>query len=135
MRNIFILLSFVVVVSCNKDTHLQTEESVSYNEKILAIPENTYIFPDGNFIRIDKVENGLCCANQDIECFWEGEFYIHFSARLDNEMYQFTLGSSPKTSKEVPFTGYHLNFYGLSPYECNAFDQSKFRISFSLGQD
>lgn len=125
----FMLLS---VFSCSKDETSQCLQ-ITYNKSFIASVGTQYCIDEKNYIVIDSVDNQLCPCFFD--CIWEGEFILKMNVFADGKGYIYDLGTSSNTPDIQPFDDFKIGFVAISPNECGAFTQEKFKVELILKKD
>ena len=113
MKYLMSILLISVLFSCYKTDELCNEEN--YNSYFKIKDNEQYCFPDGNYFEVKSLINGFCPCNMD--CFWEGEMIMHFTANFDSIEKDTLIGSCD----------YHDRTFVVEPYEIH-FDNIIFEV-------
>ncbi len=132
MRYLIFAFMLLSIVSCSKDETSQCLQ-ITYNKSFIASVGKQYCIDEKNYIVIDSVDNQLCPCG--VTCIWEGEFILKMNVFADGKGYIYDLHTYPNSIYIQPFDDYKIGFIAITPDECDAFTQEKFKVELILKKD
>lgn len=86
MKNIFYILSILIVFSCTKKEILESDsrncQEAAYDSEFEVQLSDEVCFPDGNTLIINRIEHQFCPC--EVVCVWEGDLFLSFTNTADN---------------------------------------------------